>query len=153
MGIDINKAWSWKASRLAQPDDAVFDHITKWNRHIFLPLIENNLTIIPLRHPYLTAKSYDDRRRDKGELIESWEILANEIDPLDPHYLPLDVPDRQDYLDALNESVGGDMVTDWMPQGVVHNNATLKYKDVTPCSEIKALCQRIEPFLSKFYAY
>ena len=97
------------------------------------------------------AKSWDDRRRDKAELIDSWEVLVNEIDPLEPYYLPLDVPDRQDYLDRLNTATGRSMVTDWGAKGVIHNNQAMRYTDIKPSAEIVALCERIKPFLDRFY--
>ena len=152
LGYNINNALSWKSvADHATEDSLVFDHISPWHTKTFLPLIKDNLTIIPLRHPYLTAKSWDDRKKDKADLIQSWEVLVNEIDPLEPHYLPLDVPDRQDYLDHLNEATGRSMVTDWTPRGVVQGNSALRHRDVQPCGEIIALCERIKPFLDRFY--
>ncbi|MBT8439714.1 MAG: hypothetical protein KJO91_08305 [Gammaproteobacteria bacterium] len=151
MGYDVNRCLSWKAARNAAPHDAIFDHISPWKKDIFLPLIADNLTVIPLRHPYLTAKSWDDRKKDRQDLIDSWLVLVEDIDPLQPFYLPLDVPDRQDYLDTLNAATGRDMATDWSPQGVVHNNQDLRHTDLTPSADILALCDRIGGFLSRFY--
>ena len=151
LGFNINKALSWKSSDKAEPDGLIFDHISPYHTQTFLPLIADNLTVIPLRHPILTAKSWSDRKKEIGDLVESWEILVNEIDPLEPYYLPLDIPDRQDYLDRLNAGTGRSMVTDWGAKGVVHNNQAMRYTDIQPSAEIAALCERIKPFLDRFY--
>ena len=151
LGYDINKALPWKQSHNATEDSLIFDHISKYNTHFSLPLIRENLTIIPLRHPVLVAKSWNDRKRDTAELVDSWEVLVNEIDPLEPYYLPLDVLDRQDYLDRLNTATGRSMVTDWGAKGVIHNNQAMRYTDIKPSAEIVALCERIKPFLDRFY--
>ncbi len=140
---------TWKGS--ARAKSIIFDHVLPHQKHLFLPLIAEHTTIVPLRHPYLTAKSWDDRGMDKADLIAMWEVMANEINPLDPFYLPLDVENRQDYLDELNEWTGLGLKTDWAPQGVKNNNADLRHTDLVPCDEILALCERIEPFLDRFY--
>ncbi len=134
-----------------EPDSVVFDHVFPHQRYIFLPLIENHLTIVPLRHPYLTEKSWQDRNHDKSDLIDMWKIMANEIAPLEPFFLPLDVPDREDYLSALNEATGLGLQTDWQPAGQRHNNSGLRHTDVSPSDAIVELCDEIQPFLERFY--
>jgi hypothetical protein len=79
-----------------------------------------------------------------------WITMAEEIAPLDPYFLPLDVVNRQDYLDELNET-GLNLKTDWKPQGEQHNNSALRWQDVEPTDEILELCERIKPFLDRFY--
>ena len=152
LGYDINKTLPWGQAHKATDDSLIFDHISPYKVDIMLPLIRDNLTVIPLRHPFVVAKSWIDRKKDLSELVAAWETLVYEIDPLEPYYLPLDVEDRQDYLDELNIDTGRSMVTDWTPQGVVQNNSALRHKDVTPPAEIYALCKRIKPFLDGFYA-
>ena len=142
---------TWRGVERANADSVIFDHVFPHQRHIFLPLIRDNLTIVPLRHPYLTAKSWADRNHHKSDLIGMWEVMANEIAPLRPFWLPLDVPDRQDYLDLLNERTGLSLTTDWSPAGVKHNNSDLRWQDVEPTPEIAALTERIQPFLEQFY--
>ena len=151
LGHDIAKTIPWKQVHTAKPNDLIFDHISPYKVDVMIPLINNHLTIIPLRHPYVIAKSWDDRKKDKADLIQSIETLVNDIDPLEPYYLPLDVPDRQDYLDELNVATGLSLTTRWTPRGVVQNNAALTHRDVQPSAEIEALCERIKPFLDGFY--
>jgi hypothetical protein len=142
---------TWRGADRANEDSVVFDHVFPHQKGLFLPLIRDNLTIVPLRHPFLTAKSWKDRNHDKSDLVGMWETMVFDIDPLKPFYLPLDVPDRQDYLDALNEATGLNLVTDWTPRGVKHGNSDLRYQDVSPTPEIMALTERIQPFLDRFY--
>ena len=140
---------AWRGAVRATEDSIIFDHVFPHQRHIFLPLIEDNLTIVPLRHPLLTAKSWTDRGHELGDLIAMWEVMAYDIDSLDPYYLPLDVPDREDYLTELRDMTGLD--TDWAPHGSQHNNYALRYTELSLIPAITALCERIEPFLAKFY--
>lgn len=142
---------TWRCLDRMEPDSVVFDHVFPHQKHLFLPLIENNITIVPLRHPYLTAKSWADRNHEKSDLVGMWECMVNDIAPLEPFFLPLDVDDRQDYLDALNKATGLGLTTDWTPRGVKHNNFNLRYTDLEPKAEIIALCERIQPFLDRFY--
>lgn len=142
---------TWRGSERATEDSVVFDHVFPHQKHLFLPLIEKHTTIVPLRHPYLTQKSWDDRNHEKSDLIGMWEVMANEIAPLEPFFLPLDVEDRQDYLDALNDATGLGLTTDWAPRGVKHNNSDLRWQDIDPRPEIVDLAERIKPFLDSFY--
>ena len=142
---------TWRGLDRMEPDSVIFDHVFPHQKHLFLPLIENNITIIPLRHPYLTQKSWSDRNHEKSDLVGMWETMANDIAPLNPFFLPLDVDDRQDYLDALNDATGLGLKTDWKPHGVKHNNFKLRYTDIEPTEKILALCEEIKPFLDRFY--
>lgn len=142
---------TWREVDKANDDSIIFDHVLPHQKHLFLPLIAEHTTIVPLRHPYLTAKSWDDRGMDKADLIAMWEVMVNDINPLDPFYLPLDVDNRQDYLDELNDHTGLNLETDWTPRGVKNNNSNLRHGDLTPCDEFGQLCERFAPFLDRFY--
>jgi len=142
---------TWRGLDKAKDDSVVFDHVFPHQRNLSLPLIRDHLTIVPLRHPYLTQKSWKDRNHDKSDLIGMWEVMANEIAPLNPFFLPLDVDNRQDYLDELNTATGLNLKTDWKPEGSKHNNFNLRYTDIEPTEEISALCERISLFLERFY--
>ncbi len=77
-------------------------------------------TIVPLRHPLEVAQSWKSsellgkaRHMNLSILAGLWAGFIEHIDPLDPCYLPLDVPDRQDYLDTINERFDLALTTDW----------------------------------------
>ena len=142
---------TWRGLDRMEPDSVIFDHVFPHQKKLYIPLIRDNLTIIPLRHPYLTQKSWADRNHEKSDLVGMWRTMVFDIAPLNPFFLPLDVPDRQDYLDALNEATGLGLKTDWKPRGVKHDNFDLRYTDITPTAEILALCEEIQPFLDRFY--
>ena len=80
-----------------------------------------------------------------------WTVMVEDIDPLNPYYLPLDVPDRQDWLDQLNERENWNLTTDWSPRASKNNNYDLRYTDLDAVPKIRELCERIQPFLDKFY--
>ena len=141
---------TWRCLDRIEDDSVVFDHVFPHQRHLFLPLIRDHLTIVPLRHPYLTQKSWADRNHHKSDLIGMWEVMAEEIAPLNPYFLPLDVENRQDYLDELND-LGLNLKTDWQAEGEKHNNSALRWQDVEPTEKILELCERIKPFLDRFY--
>ncbi len=148
LGFDINKAMSWKHDGKGE---YYFDHIHPALKHRFLPLLEGKTIIIPLRHPKVVAKSWADRKKDEQELIECFECLVNDVDKFDPYYLPLDSDRRDEYLQKINEGLGLDLVTDWGAKGVKQNNQSLRHTDVTASRNVEALCERIKPFLDRFY--
>lgn len=143
---------TWKGSDRATDDSVIFDHVFPHQRFIYLPLIADNLTIVPLRHPYLTQKSWQDRGYDLADLIAMWEVMVFDIDPLEPYYLPIDVPDRDDYLQEINNKTKLRLETDWTPKGEQKGNSATMHRDVRPTPEIAALCERIKPFLDRFYS-
>lgn len=143
--------FTWRTAQQASHNSVVFDHVLPHQRHIYLDLIKRHTTIVPLRHPYLTQKSWQDRNRDLDDMIAMWEVMANDIAPLDPHFLPLDVDNRDDYLHNINRTSGLYLQTDWTPQGERKGNSATRHTDVSPVPEVEALCERIEPFLRSFY--
>ena len=97
--------------------------------------------IVPLRHPSLVEESWRRRGKSTTDLRENFRLLVDEIDPLNPLYLPIDVPDRQTYLDRINSELGLNLVTDW---GVVNSQCHT--------FDIARKESNIEPdFISRFY--
>jgi len=58
-------------------DDTIFGHVTAQTAPWFLPLIKENTTIVPLRHPYLVAKSWLDRGMYMPFLVDEWEAMVS----------------------------------------------------------------------------
>ena len=69
--------------------------------------------IIPLRHPVAVALTWKKRRNNIAHLCSQYRALVTALDPLHPFYLPVDVPNRQKYLDLINAEAGLNLVTDW----------------------------------------
>lgn len=134
-----------------QENDIAYGHIYPVYKDIYLPLIENNLTIIPLRHPLVTAISWQARGGDILELIESWEILVNEIDPLRPVYLPIDSPYREEFLNVLNIRTGLNLKTDWSPVSSVNGNHQLRHESIVGDKRMVDYAGSISGFLARFY--
>ena len=59
------------------------------------------------------ALSWKARSKNVAHLTDDFRRLVSAVDPLDPIYLPLDVPEREDYLAALNERLGLNITTNW----------------------------------------
>ena len=114
-------------------------------------LVKEYPTIVPLRHPSLICESW---RRRKGEiekeswrLVEEWRVLIDKIDPHKPYYLPIDSPDRQNYLDAINKDLGLNIRTRWK---VAHSKK--ETYSLNPNSyPIDKELDFIKPFTSRFY--
>ena len=83
------------------------------------------------------------------ELVECWEHLVNDIEPLGPLYLPMDSPVRDKYLDNMNMQLGMH-ITDWEPVGSTGNHE-LRHQDIKGDKLIHDLVDRISGFLSRFY--
>ena len=128
-----------------------YGHIYPHLKDIYLPLIRDNLTIIPLRHPLVVARSWTARGGDILELIESWELLVNEIDPLNPIYLPIDAPGRNQHLENLNNRCYMNLKTDWEPVGSVNGNYNLRHEDIEGDKLMVDYVDKISGFLGRFY--
>ena len=151
LGADINKTIVWAQIKNANEDSVIFDHIAPTKAKFIIPLIKEHLTLIPLRHPYLIEKSWDDRQKDKDDLYSALETLINEIDPYRPYYLPLDAQDRESYLNAIRAVTGLTLHTKWQGKGVRHNNQALRHTDVTPSTKMKDFVKEQQSFFDRFY--
>lgn len=70
--------------------------------------------VIPLRHPMSVLQTTKNRGQDITLMIDCFKVITDCLDvELEPCYLPLDIPERQDYLDKLNERCGTEFVTDF----------------------------------------
>lgn len=69
---------------------------------------EPNL-LVPMRHPLATATTWKRRARPMDWMPECFELLATVVAALDVWYIPLDVSDRDSYIDAINSSLGWNM--------------------------------------------
>ncbi len=74
--------------------------------------------VIPLRHPLKVALTWKARGHHSLDMLAAlWPSIIKGMDPYEPCYLPLDVPDREDYLAAMNAKFGLNVSTDWARKG------------------------------------
>lgn len=79
-----------------------------------------------------------------------WYILVEQLDKYDPYYLPVDRPDRDEYLQKIGDGIGLDLKTDWPMTNSKHN--TTKIGDLGEDQEqVDRLCKNIDHFLKRFY--
>lgn len=107
--------------------------------------------ITTVRHPYLVAESWKRRGKPLSELIQNFRLLVDEIDKLNPLYLPIDVDNRQQHLDVINLELGLNLETDWGITNSEHNTYDLKREEIEPDPSIKRLTEEIGEFLDRFY--
>ena len=70
-------------------------------------------SIVPMRHPVKVFESWKVREKSFKNLAGQYDILKNIVSNFDTTYLPIDVPDRDDWLWQLNERFGLDIQTTW----------------------------------------
>lgn len=145
--LNIDRGMAWKG----QGGDFYFDHIDVGRKHRFMQVLRKSDIVVPLRHPKVVAVSWAKRNKDEQELIGCFDILVNEIDPLKPNYLPIDSDYRNVFLKKLNFNMGLNLTTDWQPKASEHRTYGLRHETVTASPAINDLCERINPFLSRFY--
>ena len=85
--------------------------------------------LVPMRHPMSVALSYKARRENIEVMTDYFRRLVTAIDPLKPFYLPLDVPNRQHYLDLINDVTGLELTTDWHVHGSIGEQGKLTGTD------------------------
>ena len=125
------------------------------------PIVEkSDRIIVPLRHPYEVAKSWA-RRPDRGlplaDLRLWWRTLVHQVDPLRPHYLPLDTRERDFYLQDINRDLGLRLKTDWPivreadgTDGSAYDDVLLEGPDLVLACDIIA-DRELLPFFARFW--
>jgi hypothetical protein len=124
--------------------------------HLTVNSIDNikklkNPIILPMRHPYLVAESWKRREKPLSDLVINFRLLINDIDKLDAMYLPIDVENKQDYLDEINEKLGLSLYSDWNVVNSKKQTYNLSYKELTPDPEMEDLVSDNKEFFERFY--
>jgi hypothetical protein len=106
--------------------------------------------VVPLRHPRAVAQSWVNRGKPirthaKHEaMCVMFRTLIDVVDKLKPLYLPVDVPNRDEYLSAL-KGVAGELHTNWEPVTDGLPQKALSEDDELAVSELLA-----DPFFARF---
>lgn len=74
--------------------------------------------LVPLRHPIRVAESWQGNGKSVAEMVDYYRRLIavwNDYKGTDHalHCLPIDAPDRDERLAAINDALGLDLRTDW----------------------------------------
>lgn len=130
-----------------------FDHLFLHKIDAWKGKMEAYPSIIPLRHPILTAVSWARRNRDLGEMCVMWYVLVEQLDRYNPYYIPVDSPNRNDWLDRLNKGLRLDLSTNWPIINSKHNTFEATIEDIPEDNreQIERLCKNLDDFLSRFY--
>lgn len=124
----------------------------------WLEILKTIPAIIPLRHPYLVWASWKKwdmkgyRERDNDAFMDAWNTLIGKIDCFKPYYLPIDSPDRDNYLEAINNGLNLDLKTDWPVVHSVGNTWNLEPDDIDVDVEVVDFVNRNSGFFNRFYA-
>ena len=104
--------------------------------------------IVPFRHPEYVAESWRRRGKCLGILKHAYMLLMEEIEPLNPYYLAVDSPKRENQLNEINESLGLRLKTDWKPQNSVTETYNLSKTELTP---MPTLLDVVGPLMTRLY--
>jgi len=144
---------------LGQPQDIsrilCYGHLDRHKMEMLLEFARVAPTVVPLRHPAAVVRSWGWRYVNRPELYEElpgyYQRLVEDIDPLDPYYLPIDVEDRQVWLDKLSAGFGLPLVTQWKPVNRGKDKSEV-YEDTQKDREVlKYLETEYAEFFSRFY--
>ena len=92
----------------------VFDHLYPGHMKHFHRWIQKfDVLVMPVRNPASVAATWIKR----GEKLEHFLFMWSQWAALAPfaHILPIDHPDRDQYLKKLSDAVGIPLETDWEP--------------------------------------
>lgn len=147
--LGFRKPWrefthGWQSSNAGHR----FDHILPQQKHLFLPLIEKEMTFIPLRHPRAVLKSWEDRGKPVTVLEAMWRVLVEDIHPLNPIYIPVDTTAREGSLEDARERSGLDLETNWKASGEKCGNSGTDWTNL-PEWHLEA---ELGPILDRFYS-
>ncbi len=107
--------------------------------------------LVPIRHPASVARSWKARGKPVSEMVGQWQMLIDQVAPFKPSYLPLDVDNREDWLEAFCDKFSLDLSTDWevvRGSGIVITDPDAELNAVE-LSEIDSLMS--SPFFEQFY--
>lgn len=113
-----------------------------------------DFTFVPLRAPMEIARSWARKAKPMGLLAERLEMLATMFEDEEPLWIPIDTPDRDEYVQRASEATGLDLDPRGWPKvgqdrtnnGIVSSGEKLKALAVLP-----AICENLE-FFNRFYA-
>ena len=69
--------------------------------------------IVPMRHPQKVFESWKVREKNLDHLVRQYHILKKLVAPYNPYYLPIDVFERETWLENINARFGLDIQTNW----------------------------------------
>lgn len=95
------------------PGEYYFNHADPQQLHTIRERAKLFPCIVPMRDPRAVAISWKKQRRDLADMVSNFHNLICGIDSLDPYYLPLDAPDRDEWLAHINANTDLDLKTDW----------------------------------------
>jgi len=120
-------------------DGLYFNHLIDRNIAMFKPLMEKYPVVVPLRHPLVVAASHTAKLRSLDH--RQWINLAETVDSFNPYYLPVDRPDRNDYMIALNKGLGTDFPLEWPVYGGRTDTSALRHYDLEPDPHVDKLLE------------
>ena len=90
-------------------------------------------------------------RRHGGveQINEDMDILLQVLPHKEIYFLPLDTPDRQSYLDAINVALGTKLETDWPVIGH-HDGKDVEHREEETSARAK-VWDRYGDFFCRFY--
>ena len=122
----------------------IFDHVYDSHMKRFHEWIKRYPTVvIPLRDPTDCAHGWAKRGEDFDRFFNMWENLL-EFDQYGPFYVPIDHPERDDFLGDLSKHINMELKTDWRP----HNTSNQPSRDIPDVSFLYN-----QPVIRDFYAY
>jgi hypothetical protein len=107
--------------------------------------------VIPFRHPYRVAHSWDMRARPLPEMFECYRTLLERFLPLKPYFMPVDSDRREEALQRLSDGVGVRLATDWSVVNGMKSTHTLKLEEITPIKPVVELAKELEPLMADLY--
>lgn len=98
--------------------------------------------IVPLRRLEAIINSWSGRQLDPRDLDAHLEQMIEYVERKSPYLMPIDHPDRQEYLDDINEGFGLSLKTDW---------PIINSKSHHHCGDDFSRCLRHRPFFDEIY--
>lgn len=117
-----------------------------------LTLAKTRPLVIPLRHPYLVEESWRRRGKNIGEMVAAFHTLLSKFHPLNPHYIPVDLPQaRSDAIKRISRELGRPILDSSTVVNSTANTHSLQPEDTTPSRQVVELCETMQPILENFY--
>ncbi len=107
--------------------------------------------VIPFRHPYRVAHSWNLSRWPLDEMFRGYRTFVERFLPLKPHLMPVDSPRRAEVLARISASIGVDLKTDGSVVNSLHKTHGMKMSEFSPSADVIALAKSLEPVMAELY--
>lgn len=129
---------------------AHFGQMKHWGKFEEILEVYDPPMVIPLRRLHSIFLSWERRQKGFRSLDNELALMTN-MNDRDPYWLPVDAPDRDEWLSEINDGLGLHLETEWPIIGSDKRTAGKPEETIKDQSEYHRLKDKYDWFFSQVY--